>query len=204
MIFKKLEPIFPVGIGTYKDDKGPTLNEIDFIKSLEKIKNQYNSTSTENYLLELVEMKRIGEICLQAARDFFEKTFSPNTKECQLYITQSWANFTSKNEKHHRHYHPNSIVSGVYYINAKSQRDRIAFSRPSIDSRIEIIPERINQYNIPGITIPVETSDIVCFPSQLEHMVPDITDNYTRISVSFNTFVKGKIGSKQGLTSVNL
>ena len=204
MIFKTVELIFPTGVGIYKDDKGPIINEIDFIRSLEKTNNQYNKISIENYLFELPAMKRIRETCLQAAQDFFEKTFSPNNKECQLYITQSWANFTSINEKHHKHYHPNSIISGVYYINANAFRDKITFFRSSLDNRIEILPKRMNPFTMIGWSVPVETSDIICFPSQLEHAVPDITDNYTRISVSFNTFIKGTIGSKKGMTALDL
>jgi hypothetical protein len=33
------------------------------------------------------------------------------------YITQSWLNYTETNQYHHKHEHPNSLVSGVFYVN---------------------------------------------------------------------------------------
>jgi hypothetical protein len=47
------------------------------------------------------------------------------------YITQSWANYTKKNQYHHTHEHPNSFISGVLYINANEAHDKITMHKKS-------------------------------------------------------------------------
>jgi len=42
------------------------------------------------------------------------------------------------------------------------------------------------------------------FPSGLTHMVETKEDDNTRISIAFNTFLKGYIGSDESLTGLNL
>ena len=45
---------------------------------------------------------------------------------------------------------------------------------------------------------------IIIFPSNLKHSVNKIIEDKTRISLSFNSFVKGRIGNKEDLTEVKL
>ena len=52
--------------------------------------------------------------------------------------------------------------------------------------------------------IPVKSGDILFFPSYLNHSVETKQDNNLRISLAFNTFVKGSIGSREGLSELNL
>jgi hypothetical protein len=44
----------------------------------------------------------------------------------ELYITQSWLNYTEENQYHHRHEHPNSVVSGVLYFDS-DKKDMIKY-----------------------------------------------------------------------------
>jgi hypothetical protein len=46
--------------------------------------------------------------------------------------------------------------------------------------------------------------DLIIFPSNLTHMVQTKQGDGTRISISFNTFVKGYIGSDESLTGLHL
>ena len=59
-------------------------------------------------------------------KDYFNKVLSI-TDEVTPYITQSWLNYTETKQFHHRHEHPNSIVSGVFYINCHEEFDKIKF-----------------------------------------------------------------------------
>ena len=51
-----------------------------------------------------------------------------------FYITQSWLNYTNEKQVHYPHSHPNSIISGVYYINANPKFDYIRFKKRGISS----------------------------------------------------------------------
>ena len=50
---------------------------------------------------------------------------------------------------------------------------------------------------------PVETGKIVLFPSYLTHQVTSKKGNNTRISLSFNIFLKGSLGSNKELTHMS-
>ena len=52
--------------------------------------------------------------------------------------------------------------------------------------------------------IPVTTGLLVMFPSRLEHSVLNKKENNQRISLAFNTFIKGDIGDQKGLTHLIL
>ena len=62
------------------------------------------------------------------------------------YVTQSWLNWTEPGGFHHSHYHPNSFISGVFYINANGSSDRIDFSKERHD-HFDIEAGEYNLYN---------------------------------------------------------
>lgn len=107
-------------------------------------------------------------------------------------ITQSWLNWTTENKAHHKHNHPNSIVSGVLYINAEN--DSINFYNETFN-QLRIPAESNNQWNAVTWPISVTTGDLIIFPSHLTHGVDYKKGKNTRCSLAFNTFVKGTLGS---------
>lgn len=52
--------------------------------------------------------------------------------------------------------------------------------------------------------MPVKEGMIIIFPSNLKHSVDKVKEDKTRISLSFNSFVKGSLGDKENLTEVKL
>jgi len=140
--------------------------------------------------------------------DYFDKvicTDNPITP----YITQSWLNYTKSDQFHHKHNHPNSLVSGIFYISADKKVDSVTFYKGYLDSRIKLsrIKLDITKYNIfnsSSCTFPVETGNILLFRSSLVHGVGKKKGNNIRISLSFNVFIKGTIGNKPNLTELIL
>jgi uncharacterized protein (TIGR02466 family) len=120
-----------------------------------------------------------------------------------FYITQSWVNFTEPGELHHRHMHTNSLISGVLYIQVKPEVDRICFYRNS-PAQILVSHDQLSPYSSPSICYSVDVGDLILFPSALVHDVERTTGAHTRISLAFNAFVKGELGSEELLNSVNI
>ena len=77
------------------------------------------------------------------------------------------------------------------------EEDRIFFHDPNYRMKhmILIDPKKGNPFNIDVWVSGVNMYDLVLFPSWLEHEV-QVNEKQTgdRISISFNTFVKGKLG----------
>lgn len=203
MQFESITSIFPTAVGFYKDEEKPNDSELNFINNLQQRANPLNRTSADSYLFKQKKLQRIHKVCLKAAQDYFNRIFAPKTG-CELYITQAWANYIGLNESHHRHSHSNSVISGVYYVNARAESDRIKFFNPIGYRGYDFGTENFNNWNSDFWWFPVETGVIVCFPSSLEHMVDVFADNYTRVSIAFNTFVRGNVGGYLSLTELKL
>jgi len=197
-------PIFPSPVYKTKLVRKFTDKESKFINKskLNVIKNVGNTASKDNYILNAPPFKNLKKELDKIVQDYVDKVMSP-LNNIQPYITQSWLNYTEKDQYHHQHAHPNSMVSGVVYINADIRSDKIKFSNQSY---LFIKPEvkEYHLWNSDTWFFEVGTGDIVLFPSSLTHMVENKQGTNTRISLSFNTFVKGTIGVKKDLTELIL
>ena len=165
------------------------------------VDNIGNSSSTDNYILNHRVFASLKKELLSCVQDYFNKVLC--AKDVKPWITQSWLNYTRSDQFHHRHSHPNSLVSGVFYINADKDNDKIIFYR-STNPQIKPRVSSFNPYNSDSWFFNIETSDLVLFPSTLTHGVEQKTGNNTRISLAFNVFVKGKLGTDTHLTQLKL
>ena len=196
--------IFPTPIYISKLDRELSKKELLFIDKtkLDIYRNEGNTTSNDNYILNNKTFKDLKEELDLKVKDYFDKVISPSNN-ITPYITQSWLNYTETNQYHHKHQHPNSLVSGVLYINCDEEHDKIKFFK----EKYEIIKPEIKDWNIWNSEtwwFPVKTGDIILFPSSLTHMVETKQGDNTRISLAFNVFIKGTIGNNKNLTELIL
>lgn len=200
----KIYDIFPTPIMKFKLEREFNQTELDFISKCEtnSYKNFGNKSSKDTYVLKNSELKDIFEFCNNSLNEYFLKIFNP-VNDVQIYITQSWLNWTNKNEYHHTHAHPNSIVSGVLYLSADKDFDNITFGRSNYKT-IEIYPKSLNDYNTDEVDFKVGTGELLLFPSHLQHRVNATKNNKTRISLAFNSFVKGEMGHIRALNYLEL
>jgi uncharacterized protein (TIGR02466 family) len=192
--------IFPTPIYTTKLDRELTSLELKFVDKIKKESyyNGQNITSNSNYVLNEKPFLNLKKELYLRVKDYFEKVIS-STDLVIPFITQSWLNYTEKDQYHPKHSHSNSFVSGVFYINCHKELDKITFFN---DDYKTIKPEvkTWNLYNSESWWFPVKTNDIIMFPSSLNHMVETKQGDNTRISLAFNVFVKGIEGSNKDLT----
>ena len=196
--------IFPTPVYISELDRKLTSLELKFVEKNKKIftKNVGNITSANNYILNEKPFKKLKKELDLKVKDYFQKVISPKNN-IEPYITQSWLNYTEKNQYHHKHSHSNSIISGVFYINCNKSLDKITFFN---ESHKTIKPEvkDFNLFNSESWWFSVTTGNIFLFPSSLTHMVETKQGENTRISLSFNVFVKGTIGNNKNLTELIL
>lgn len=111
----------------------------------------------------------------------------------EIYITQSWINYNQTNQAHHVHSHPNSIISGVFYI--EGENSPIEFHRGDKLLDLNLTHDEWNLWNSSQWNADLVKNKLFLFPSKLIHGVaPNVSDKL-RVSLSFNTFVRGEIGS---------
>jgi uncharacterized protein (TIGR02466 family) len=204
MIKSTIDGIFPTPIYMSKLDRELTTLELKFVDKSKKdfYKNDGNITSNNNYILNEKPFVNIKKELDLRVQDYFDKVISP-ANNITPYITQSWLNYTETNQYHHKHQHPNSLVSGVFYINCHEEFDKIKFFN---DTYKTINPEikDWNIWNSESWWFSVKTGDIIMFPSSLTHMVENKEGTNTRISLAFNVFIKGTIGDNKKLNELIL
>ena len=199
--------LFPTPIYTTKIDRGFTKQELQFVKEQKKhcSKNDGNISSNDNYILNRKKFKNIKKFLDKCCKEYLDTVICPKNN-IELYITQSWLNYTEADQYHHKHEHPNSVVSGVLYFDSDIEKDKILFSHPI--SYQQIVPEtnkeKFNLWNSRTWFFPVETGNLFMFPSSTTHQVETKQGNNTRISLAFNTFYKGSVGSNTQLTELIL
>jgi uncharacterized protein (TIGR02466 family) len=156
--------------------------------------NLGNLTTQSKRVLETPELSGVKEHLQKCLDQWCNQVMMPIIPGAfKLKITQSWLNYTKPGEHHDKHYHPNSIVSGVLYINADIKHDMITFSRNNTE-QFFVQSGKFNQFNTNEVNINVDKYDVILFPSMVPHSVPKTTGNHTRISLAFNTFFEGQIG----------
>lgn len=183
--------IFPTPVGTYELGREFTDIELNFIdeQRWEEHIGNYGSITTD--LLDHKQFSSLRLFVEKSLKDYLTKTISP-IDDNEFYITQSWANITKPGGFHHPHEHQNSLISGVLYMSAEDGKDGILFTNEKYN-RIELAHKETTEYNSAKF-VHVKTGDLLLFPSELTHQVETTMSNSDRISLAFNTFVKGNLG----------
>lgn len=166
------------------------------------IQNVGNTYSKNTYILDHPSMAGIKEACLGAVNLYVDKVIKPR-EILTPYITQSWLNYTKPGQFMHKHNHTNSFLSGVVYIAADADSDRIIFH----DQRYQQIAVPAREYdsmNSDSWWFPVKSGGIIIFPSHATHSVDPVTTDEVRISLAFNTFIDGILGCHDRLTELKL
>ena len=194
--------LFPTPVGVYDLERKITSEEkscIDLL--LESLRpNVGNRTSQDNFVFKQNELNSLYEFCTESINQFSSDVLQ--YKDTTFRITQSWLNKSIKGDYHHTHRHPNSILSGVLYIET-GEEDRINFTRNADKDSFVFDTTDWNMYNAEMWWLPVKEAELFVFPSHLFHNVPSVQSE-SRISLSFNTFPAGSFGSVDLLSNVDL
>ena len=207
MSFHEIVGLFPVPVYIAKGDSDLISREK---KEIEKIiqegmnKNDGNTSSVNNYIFDK-NFKKIKQFCEHHIKKYVEEIIDPKEK-LDFYITQSWLNVTEPGGFHHKHFHQNSIISGVFYI-ATVEDDKITFDDPNhkIKELINFKTDNYNIWNSASWFLNISNNELMLFPSWLSHEV-ELNEKATtdRISISFNIFIKGTLGDQKQLNELIL
>jgi uncharacterized protein (TIGR02466 family) len=184
--------LFPTPVSVVNIERKLSKTELNFaIKNGHKkltYSNTGNLTSIERYALNNPELNDIRLFIEKQLLVYIDKVLKPKNR-VEFFITNSWLNYNKPNDYHHRHYHTNSILSGVFYF-VTGEKDSIAFYAPR-ESEINFEPTHMDFYNHRTFELEAKPGNLIIFPSHLNHSVPKNKSKKTRISLSFNTFCKG-------------
>ena len=193
--------LFQTAVAKFELGRDYSAEEMEFVGSQPTHNNMGNTTSDDHYVLRHDTMANLREFVENSVAEYLKSIYAPKY-EVSMRLTQSWLNYTKPGQFHHKHAHPNSFISGVLYMKAARQRDRIYFYKDGY-KQISLPTDNYNLYNSESWWFEVGTGDLLLFPSSLTHMVETVQED-ERISLSFNTFPVGYVGDESSLTALHL
>jgi len=194
--------LFPTPIGFYELNREFTKSESDFLLNQKSRSNMGNTTSIDNYICRSSKLKKLKQFFDESLLHYFTTVYRPKYDVIPR-ITQSWVNYTKPGEYHHKHAHPNSFISGVFYIQSDEEKDKIYFYKDGYQ-QIKVPAADWNEWNSESWWFEAVTGKLILFPSSLTHMVETVQAEQTRVSLSFNTFLSGYIGDENDLTGLRI
>lgn len=196
--------LFSVPVAIINIDRQFTEQELKLFSDIPMWKDQNgqmtNHRSEELFLLDnFAELKDIKKFCEHHLENYLKDVEGVETNLATLRITQSWLNKTKPQERHHHHVHPNSHLSGTFYINCLPNDNIVFVNRiKGMFSNMEFPIKKYTVWSSMNIIQKVKAGDLIIFPSWVPHYVALNGTEEERISLSFNTFPVGKMGKEVG------
>jgi len=198
-------PLFPYPLVVCGKKYQFSTAEKNYFSGLEMIDNIGNSMSKNDKILDDAELSKLKEFIEEQVLNY-KKNLLQMKDENEIYITQSWLNNSTTSEFHPRHKHPNSVISGVLFLdqNTDGSLPPIRFHRTLQMYPVDFSFTELNEFNASSREFDTEQGMLMLFPSLLEHDVDKNMSGRTRSSLSFNTYVRGTLGGKEQLTEVTI
>ena len=139
------------------------------------------------------EFTALVDIVLAMAQQVFNQQHYH--RDYQPVIDSMWANINPRGGFNRCHSHPDTLWSGVYYVQAPARCGRLCFHDPRLQSRVMapvLSAEAQNHLGSwPEVYFEPVAGRMILFPAWLQHDVePNLSDlpgdSGNRISISFN------------------
>jgi uncharacterized protein (TIGR02466 family) len=188
-------PIFGTWVGMAKLQSLDIAAALEHVGTLDKKhesgSNNGSVTITQR-LLDAPIFQAVKAECEQLSKDYVK--LQGHQVE-QVKIASSWGNTLGKDDPIHVHMHPNSYVSGVFYL---TEGAPLNFHNPlQTEDLFTLRPlvqwDEHNHHTWQVLKLPIKPGYMLLFPSRLLHHVEN-NDNDFRYSIAFNTMPTGLIG----------
>ena len=160
-----------------------------------------NLATIDNTVLNKPQVSKLKKQLMNALNQYKKELLRCDD---EIYITNSWVNFLPKFKSHALHQHTNSFVSGVLYIDINSDHPFIKFENPADLWTLNWKRNKFGVFNSLSHSETIRTGMLMLFPSKLWHSVDKNLAREPRISLSFNTFLKGNIKSNDYVADLEL
>ncbi len=188
---------FPVAVQSSEIENAATLNK-DIIAELGKVRGEIPNSLPEGWSCNLYTTIASGINLLErpAFKTLQQHIVSEVTAFAGVYaldivnhpprITECWVNVYGQGDSQEVHLHPNSVISGIYYVAAPEGCGELLFHAPLSDSMLSPPTTETNNINTPMVALKPRAGDMVLFRSWLRHSVKPTQGKEERISIAFN------------------
>lgn len=149
----------------------------------------YTSYGSQDQLqLVMPGFKELEKKLTSHLKAFIEKLQYDINPAQDLKMTHCWLNVMSKNTLHASHIHPQSVISGTFYVQVPPKASAIKFEDPRLGLFMNspLPHEKADFINQRFISFKPKNFEVILFESWLRHEVPENKSLDPRISISFN------------------
>ena len=195
-------PLFPTPICYNEYDLD--MSEIALLKKEKFCSGAYSNdglfTTDRNILLKYPNLSNIVHTHIKTS--LYDVNSLNIVSDIGYKILSSWVNKHPPKHSAHKHAHPNSMFTGVLYIDIPDNSGTLTFGVPmSTPTWITgTITPNVNNYNIYNSRtwfLPTCNGRCVLFPSHLEHWVSENKSDYDRYTLAFNIMLEGNIDNNE-------
>lgn len=179
-------PIFGTYIGVAKIESLDIDNALEHVQSLESYTKEDHGYNTVT--LRMLHDPVFAEVKKEIEQLSKEYVSIQGHVVDKIKVTASWGNELRRGDPVNVHNHPNSFISGVFYLtegsplnfhNPLSTEDLFTF-------RTQIKHDDNNPHTWQVLKLPIQPGYVILFPSKVMHHV-DKNENDFRYSIAFNT-----------------
>ncbi len=138
-------------------------------------------------------MKKLNQLILASIVNYlqqYDKTL--NIKDFNVSVT-SWANVNTRGGSNLMHCHPNSLISGTYYVKVPQENaPKIRFLNVNGAHYLKNKSDLGANFIKDSYSITPRAGDLVLFSSNVWHSVDTNQTDYERISIAFNAYLDKK------------
>ena len=172
-----------------------TINENTSVSGIPNQITKKNLTLVSNNK-KVLDQNKYKNLKKEVMKEFYHYAHDVlNYKNNKFKMTTSWFTKSDAGQQSNYHNHSNCMFSGVLYLKINNNSGGINFITFE-DSRFLLIATKYDTLNARDFTIQPQTGTIIFFPSEVFHGILQNESNQERISLAFNFFPIGHIGTK--------
>lgn len=171
----------------------------DTVKNLKwkRFESDNGCITEDTYVLDRDEFKSL-KVEVKKEIELYARDVFKIEDNVDFYISNSWAVKHNKTDWSPKHYHTNSLFSGVLYLKCNDISGSIKFYKNSqlnsgIPPCFDFTYSEINMFNSSFFNVQPKDNTIIIFPSHLEHSVETSNSAEDRFVIAFNVFFKGEL-----------
>ena len=203
MLGQEIINLFPTPIMTTDIDVVLEEEDINAFKNLEMVRYPIDNGSHSKDL-NVIEPKQFSLLRSSILNHFYDYLdyLSVSKFDYDWFISSSWVNLHKPGDYSHRHFHTNSIISAIYYLDIPENSGNTIFELDEQDNRLHMPTVKLkffepNMYNSERVELKAITGNCVFFPSRLRHSVTKNKSDQNRYSIAMNFFFKGDTSDGQ-------
>lgn len=206
-----IHPILAKPVATMSFDPTKEMHKFLTEQELREENNfAYGGSSTNVMILRDLVMKDLRDVILKNAAEMAREVMGIDTKE--MVDVLSWVTVKKPNQYHTGHYHPNSIISGVYFFDDHTENmplvfeESVAIANDYILRPRTVHPEEMAKVPFPtplSYAMQVNKGSLLLFPSYVKHCVAPNNTPFNRYSLAFNLVPKEGLGNQGELTRLH-